>query len=93
MNTHVSGFTTDQEPVISEMSDGSLEVEFSEMPPIDARDEEMSLFDKFDKVMQEAIGVEVVWEDRDLFIIPKPLPCTADDIVCFLQECREDVKK
>ena len=41
--------------------------------------------------MEEAIGVRVVWEDREFFLIPKPKADTIDKIRAFIESYRTDV--
>ena len=82
----VSGFDPEGEPVIEELSDGSLRVMFEFMPPSYAEDEtELGPFETFDEQMQQAIGVPVQWEDRELFLIRNPKPDTLERLQKFLQ--------
>jgi hypothetical protein len=77
------------DPEIRRMSDGSLLVVFNCMPPCstpDARDGPPALgtYEHFDSEMQRAIGVDVVWEDREFFRISKPKADTVDKLREFV---------
>ena len=54
------------------------------MPPTWA-EAQPEAFDTFDQQLQEAIGVPVVWEDRELFLIEEPAHDTVERIKTFLQ--------
>lgn len=79
----VSGFDPEGEPEIRQMSDGSLHVVFNFMPPSFAEDDESKFVD-FDKQLEKAIGVPVLWDDREVFVIRKPARDTVGKIVRFL---------
>jgi hypothetical protein len=78
------GFDSDGEPELRVMPDGSLYLAFNFMPPSWAGDEPEP-FDNFDQRLQQAIGVPVIWEDRELFLIQNPTPDTVERITTFLQ--------
>jgi hypothetical protein len=80
----VSGFDPEGEPEIRQMSDGSLHVVFNFMPPSFAEDDE-SKFADFDKQLEKAIGATVRWDDREVFVIRKPLTDTVARIKQFLE--------
>jgi len=88
----LTGFDPDGEPEIRVMSDGGLLVVFEFMPPSfvpdERRQDESGLgpFKDFDKEMQTAIGTEVVWEDREVFLIPNPKSDTVERIRQFLEK-------
>ncbi len=79
-----SGFDPDGEPQIQVMPDNSLRLKFEFMPPMWGEDKP-ELFDHFDKRLQEAIGVPVQWEDREVFLIRNPAPDTVERITAFLE--------
>ena len=90
--TSVTGFDADAEPQIHHMSDGSLQLMLEFMPPSFIADEDaegVKSFDDFDKQLERAIGVPVLWEDRELFIIRKPQNDTAEKIKQFLEGYRK----
>ena len=75
----VTGFDADGEPVIKKWSNGSLWIHFEAMPPFFAEDKGTeSEFAKFETKVQDALGVPVVREDRDVFVIQNPTPDTAE---------------
>jgi hypothetical protein len=80
----ITGFDPEGEPEIRQMSDGSLHVVFNFMPPSFAEDDE-SKFADFDKQLEKAIGVPVLWDDREVFLIRKPAQDTVGKITRFLE--------
>jgi hypothetical protein len=85
----LSGFDPEGEPEIPFMGDGSLHVVFNFMPPsFVLEDQEMGPFADFDKQLGRAAGVPIVWEDRELFIIPHPRADTAERIRAFIEGTR-----
>ena len=82
----LSGFDPDGEPEIRMMSDGSAELCFNFMPPSFVEDDEAeAAYEDFDQQIQAAIGVPVVWEDREVFIIAKPAADTIARLTSFIQ--------
>jgi hypothetical protein len=73
------------------MSDGSLSVVFNFMPPSFAEDNEDEFAD-FDKQLEKAIGVPVLHEDREVFLVRKPANDTAERIRAFLEGYRNQRK-
>jgi hypothetical protein len=87
----LSGFDPEGEPVIRVMSDGSLRVAFNFMPPSFAPDaDEMGAFADFDKQLEQAAGVPVEWEDRELFLIRRPGHDTLERIRRFVEGYRHE---
>ena len=80
----LTGFDFDGEPEIRVMPDGSLYLVFNFMPPTWAEDEPEP-FDTFDQKLQQAIGVPVVWEDREFFLIQNPRADTVERVTTFLK--------
>lgn len=85
--TAVLGFDPEGEPEIREMSDGSLMVMFNFMPPSYAEDEEAKYAD-FEKQLEQAVGVRVFRDDRELFLIREPRSDTAEKLQAFLESYR-----
>lgn len=84
----IEGFDPEGDPELRVMSDGSLELVFEFMPPsfvLEAGEDDLARFDDFDVRLAEAIGAEVLWEDREVFLIPAPGPDTIDRIREFLR--------
>jgi hypothetical protein len=85
------GFDPEGEPSIRVMSDGNLEVWFEFMPPSDVEHEGhpgLGRFAQFDQEMAAAVGVPVVWEDRELFLVAEPAADTLDRLRAFIEEYR-----
>ena len=71
--------------VISEETGGIMLI-FNHMPPLDANGEQKQddIFVNFDKVLEEALKVNVIWDDRERFYIPYPKNDTIEKINDFL---------
>jgi hypothetical protein len=81
----VAGFDRDGEPIIQVMHDGSIRIVFEAMPPNFAEDRgSESDFDEFEKVISEKMGLAVVREDREVFVIRNAPPGTAERIKAWL---------
>ncbi|HEV7278964.1 MAG TPA: hypothetical protein VGN57_02025 [Pirellulaceae bacterium] len=83
----IGGFDREGDPELRVLSDGSLEIVFEFMPPSfvrEAEDEDLGPFEGFDARLAEAIGTEVLWEDREVFLIPAPSHDTIDRLRKFL---------
>ena len=85
----VSGFDPEGEPEIRQMSDGTLKVVFNFMPPSYAEDEEAKYAD-FEKLLEQAVGVPVLREDREFFLIQNPQSDTSDKVKAFLEGYRKN---
>lgn len=85
----VSGFDPDAEPEIREMSDGTLIVLFNFMPPSYAEDDEAKYAD-FEKQIEQAVGVPVLREDRERFLIRNPQSDTSEKLKAFLEGYRKE---
>ncbi len=48
----------------------------------------MGQFEDFDKQLERAAGVDVDWEDRELFLIRKPALDTVDKVRRFVEGYR-----
>jgi hypothetical protein len=83
--TQVSGFDPDGEPVIKRWSDGSIWIHFEAMPPFfSEEDGTESEFDEFELIVQNAIGVTVKREDREVFVIQNPDTDTVEKVTSWL---------
>jgi hypothetical protein len=78
----IAEFDPEGGPEIQVMADGSINVVFNFMPPSWATDPDQ--FNNFDEAFADAIGVELIWEDRELFMIENPEADTLDRIKHFL---------
>jgi hypothetical protein len=87
----LSGFDSDGEPVIRLMSDGSLYLVFNFMPPTWA-EADPEAFGAFDKKLQKAIGLPVIWEDREFFPVKQPAEDTVDQITIILHDLKRELK-
>lgn len=83
----IAGFDPEGEPEIQVMADGSLSIVFELMPPSWAEDDP-DLFDDFDEQLSDAIGLPVVWEDREVFVIERPANETIEKVKRFLLKRR-----
>lgn len=82
----ITGFDADGEPIIKRWSDGSLWIHFEAMPPFFAEDNGTeSEFEAFERNVQDAIGVPVVREDREVFVIQNPMPGTVEKAKAWLE--------
>lgn len=91
----ITGFDDDGEPRIVENIDGTLSIIFNFMPPLNGTDEEVddSIFENFDEVIAKAIDSEVIWEDREHFLIPAPKTDTIQRLIHFLNNFWKDHTK
>jgi hypothetical protein len=86
----VSGFDRDGEPVLKKWSDGSIWIHFEAMPPFFAEDEGTEAdFENFEVKIQQALGVPVRRDDREVFVIAKPEPDTAEKAKAWLEAYRK----
>ena len=75
------------------MNDGSIEVVFNFMPPSWVPEDQYTATDlgpfrDFDKRMEKALGVQVVWDDRERFVIRRPKEDTVEKVKQFLASVR-----
>jgi hypothetical protein len=87
----LSGFDPASEPSIRRTAEGRLWLCINLMPPSWAPDEErleLGRWEDFDRQMERAIGVPVVWEDREWFRIDEPREDTVAAIQRFLLDVR-----
>jgi hypothetical protein len=83
------GFEPRAEPVLREMHDGSLLLVFASIPPIGIQGGTAKLrrfhMNTFGTEIERAVGVPVVWDDRDVFVIRIPEADTIERVRGFLQ--------
>ena len=85
----LKGFDPKGDPVIRIMADGSLLIVFTFMPPSFVPDGDgLGPFSDFDKQLEQAVGVPVVWDDREVFVIPQPKPDTVERVRNFIEGYR-----
>lgn len=86
----VNGFDPDGEPVIKKWSNGSLWIQFEAMPPFFAKDEGTENdFEEFETKIQDSLGVTVHRDDREVFVIKRPKPDTAEKVKAWLEAYRK----
>ncbi|WP_417382169.1 hypothetical protein [Gimesia sp.] len=84
--TLVWGFDTDAEPVIREMSDGSVWIHFESIPPFFADDLDTPFdTDRFLADLSDVAGAAVVQDDREVFVVVQPTDQTTDSVKMFLE--------
>lgn len=79
----INGFDPQGEPEIREMSDGSLQLWFNFMPPSFAPDDDKR-WASFDKDLARELGVAVVQDDREVFLIRAPRADTIERLKRYL---------
>jgi len=84
----VKGFDKDGEPQIQILKSGKLKIQFEFMPPLNGSDNqnENSIFDNFDKALSTVINNEVIWEDREVFLVLKPKKGDDQKLKKYLEE-------
>ncbi len=88
----LSGFDPAGEPEIRRTAEGRLWLCIQFMPPSWVPEEErleLGRWQDFDAWMRTALGVRVVWEDREWFRIDRPERDTVHLIERFLRGIRE----
>jgi hypothetical protein len=82
----IRGFDRQGEPELRAGDNGALELVFNFMPPMTASGEERApaLFEVFEAILSNHLGVTVARDDREMFIISSPLPDTAEKLAAFL---------
>src|SRR5262249_12959345 len=83
----VVGFDAEGEPVVHVLADGTICIVFEAMPPFFAEDRGIDAeFADFDAVISKAIGVPVIRDDREVFLIRNPPEGTAERIQEWLAD-------
>ena len=91
----IKGFDRNGEPELRAGENGALEIVFNFMPPQTAAGEERSpdLFENFEKTLSTHLAVNVLRDDREIFLIPKPSPDTAARAAAYLSSFWKDHAK
>ncbi len=84
---NVKGFDIDGEPEIKLFSDGHIELMFNFIPPLNGNDrqEESDYWDNFEKTLSTHLSVEVLRDDRELFVIQNPKKSTVKKLELYLE--------
>jgi hypothetical protein len=86
----VVGFDADGEPVIHVLADGTIRIVFEAMPPFFAEDGGTEAdFAAFDAVISKAIGLPVLRDDREVFLVRNAPAGTAERIKQWLEAYHE----
>ena len=84
----LAGFDPEGEPEVQRLADGSLRLLFEFMPPSFTDGHDASLFADLDTRMSKALGVQVLWEDRETLAIAAPREDTLARLKQYLAEMR-----
>jgi hypothetical protein len=90
----VEGFDSDGEPEIRLYDDGKIEVIFNFMPPSNGNPDliDNPIFDSFEVVLENVLGVKVIREDRELFLIDQPTVKTIPQLKQYLESFWSQIK-
>jgi hypothetical protein len=90
----VEGFDSDGEPEIRLYDDGKIEVMFNFMPPSNGNPDLIDnfMFDSFEMALENALGVKVTREDRELFLIDRPKLKTTVELKQYLETFWDQIK-
>ena len=83
----INGFDSDGEPEITVQEDGSIELVFSFMPPLNGKEEQgnSEYWDTFEDVLSKELAIEVIRDDREVFLIQNPNNDTINKLTNFLE--------
>jgi hypothetical protein len=83
----IVGFDSAGEPELRAGDNGALEIVFNFMPPLNEAGDPNAhpVFDTFEILLAKALDVDVVRDDRELFVIFKPQPDTMAKTKIFLE--------
>lgn len=87
----IQGFDPASSPTLYRMADGTAWLMFESMPPSWVpKEDHMTLGPCRDLAdeLERTIGTEVIWEDREAFLIPDARQVDAGAIAAFLTEFR-----
>ncbi len=86
----LSGFDSKGDPALHVEHDGQLTLVFNFMPPSDFEGgaRALGVYESFDTEMSDAIGVPVLWDDREVFRIAAPRADTIDRLTSFVANFR-----
>ena len=84
----VKGFDKDGEPQIQILKSGEIKIQFEFMPPLNGNDNQSDnlIFENFDKELSAVIGKEVIWEDREVFLVLNPQKDDDKKLKKYLEE-------
>lgn len=88
----INGFDRDGEPELKIFEDGHIEIIFNFMPPLNGKTEveDEEFWDSFENVLSTHLSVEVIRDDRELFIIAKPKKSTVKKLELYLESYWEE---
>jgi len=87
----IDGFDAEGRPEIRRERSGSLWLVFNQMPPSWVPEEEYAGFGRcgrIDRELEESLGCQVLWDDREFFFIEHPQPDSVERIKSFLSDFR-----
>lgn len=87
----IQGFDKDGEPEIKKFQDGHIELQFNFMPPLNGKadTEDSEFWDNFEQTLQSHLNVNVLRDDRELFVIEKPKKSTVEKLKLYLESFLE----
>jgi len=88
----ITGFDLNASPLIRCLQDGTMRLVFCTLPPIKTGSEHTFTLDDFGVRLQDALTTKILWDDRDLFYIPKPDDNTINEILRFFKNSSVTVK-
>ncbi len=81
----LNGFDPAGEPEITQAHNGQITILFNFMPPSDAQEAPASwAFDSLDMRLEHALDCPVLWEDREVFVLPETKPDTLNRLIAYL---------
>ncbi|MGE5670574.1 MAG: hypothetical protein ACM31E_03965, partial [Fibrobacterota bacterium] len=81
----ITGFDLNAAPLIRCLQDGTMRLVFCTLPPIKIGSDHTFNENDFGIKLQQAITAKILWDDRDLFYIPKPDDATISEILHFFK--------
>lgn len=84
---NIVGFDSDGEPEIKVFDDGHIEIMFNFMPPLNGKEEQENeeYWDNFEEPLSQHLNVDVLRDDRELFIIETPKKSTLAKLKLYLE--------
>jgi hypothetical protein len=82
------GFDSHGDPALHVEDDGQLTLIVNFMPPSDFEGGALGVYESFATEMSAAIGVPVLWDDREVFRIRTPRTDTIDRLTAFITNFR-----
>lgn len=83
----IKGFDISGEPYIEICDSGMLKLVFNFMPPLNGNDNPSTLrvFSRFDKELEKTLSTKIIWEDREIMLIPTPNEDTIKTLTEYLE--------